>query len=455
MPEALPLADMTLSVGSRAIAVAVVANVACALVGVLLVIRRQSLMGDAISHAVLPGLAVAFLLSGSLSSLPMLLGAVGAGLATTFLTETLRRRGGVSADAALGIVYTSLFALGVVLVKSYLKGVHFDVACVYEGSLLHAAIDTLVIGGAELPRALFPSGLVLLVVAGCYALLWKELKLCAFDPALATTMGISSTAVHYLVMALVAMTAAVAFQAVGAILVVAMMITPAAIAQLFTDRLKTMVLLSAAIAASCAVLGYRIAELWDVSPAGSMAALSGVMYLAAALFSPRYGALAKVLSGLKLSLRIRRDDLLASLYRDEEKRLGDRPHPATDLMGLLAQQIMLRRGQAYWRPRAGLCLTDSGRQAAIKLVRSHRLWEAYLVEEVGLAEDHVHEAAHVVEHYLDPAMRKQIEQSLGGVSRDPHGRDIPADEPEKTGGLAPGQAAGDPENEGHEPPKNP
>ena len=424
--------NLLTSVDARAVAVAVTVNVVCALVGVLLVIRRQSLMGDAIAHAVLPGLAVAFLLSGSLGAGAMLAGAVAAGLMTTFLTETLHRRGGVSADSALGVVYTSLFALGVVMVKRYMKGIHFDVKCVYEGSLLGAALDTTPLLGMEVPRVLISAAIVLVLVLIVTVLLWKELKLCAFDPALASTMGISATVMHYLVMALVAMTAAVSFEAVGAILVVAMMITPAATAQLLSHRLAPITAIAAGLACLWAVLGYAVASRWDVSPAGSMATLAGLGYLVAVIASPQ-GVVAKLLANARLSLQVRRDDLLSLLYRHEEGSATPTP---------IAVETALRSiGGGRWAQRGldrltgtglivatniGLSLTDSGREAAAKLVRAHRLWEAYLVKEVGIQEDHVHEPAHMVEHYLDPELETQIEESLGDATRDPHGRTIPS-----------------------------
>lgn len=429
------------SVSGRAVAVSMVVGMACALVGTMLVVRRQSLMGDAISHAVLPGLVIAFLLSGSLGTGVMLLGALGAGLATTFLTEILHRRGGVSADAALGVVYTSLFALGVILVKRFMQGIHFDVACVYQGSLLHAVLDTVTFdtmwGTMDIPRALISATGVFLVVLICNALFWKELRLCAFDPALATTMGFSSTAMHYLVMGLVALTAAVSFEAVGAILVVAMMIAPAATAQLLADRLAPMTIIAVLLAAVYGFFGYVLAERWDVSPSGLMACLAGLGYAIAAVGSPRHGAFARVWAAMRLARQIRRDDLLALLYRYEERAQAG--------AGRIASEEVLRSiGGGFWARRAlsslanqrliesdeaGLKLTPTGHKAAAKLVRSHRLWEKYLVEQVGIKEDHVHEPADLVEHYLDGQLEADLEESLDDTTQDPHGREIPPSEP--------------------------
>jgi ABC-type Mn2+/Zn2+ transport system permease subunit len=364
----------------------------------------------------------------------MLLGAVGSGLVTALVAETLRRRGGVGADAALGIAYTSMFALGVVLVKQRLQGAHFDVACVYEGSLLHAALDTVIFAGVELPRALVTALVALGVVLVVYGLLWKELKLCAFDSSLASTMGYSADAIHYLLMALVAVTAAVAIEAVGAILVVAMMITPAATAQLLSHRLATMTALSAAIAAATAIGGYYLSVWFDVSPAGAIASLAGVVYLAAAIGSPSGGVVAKLFDSFRLAQQVRRDDIVGLAYRHEEAS-GGQPLPASVVRAALGGGIATRwalmrlasRGRIT-RPAGAVLLTAEGRAAAQRLVRSHRLWESYLVERLGLSSDHVHEAADLVEHFVDPALEAELESTLADAARDPHGRSIPSRE---------------------------
>ena len=228
-------------------------NVACALVGCFLVLRRMSMMGDALSHAVLPGLVIAFLLSGTRGILPLFAGAVACGLLTTFLTQTLHQYARVPSDASMGVVFTSLFALGVVLVKKYVSGLHFDIDCVYEGTLELVSLAEPIAG---LPRPLFTTLLVMVLNLAVLVMLWKELKISSFDPALATTMGISSTAMHYLLMTLVAVTAVASFEAVGSILVVAMLIVPAATAHLLTDRLSVMVAIACAVGIAASLLGY-------------------------------------------------------------------------------------------------------------------------------------------------------------------------------------------------------
>ena len=428
-PELLPLANAFFNAdGGWIMLTGVVTNVACALVGCFLVLRRMSMMGDALSHAVLPGLVVAFLFAGSTNILPLFLGAVAVGLLTTFLTQTLHQYAGVPSDASMGVVFTSLFALGVVMIKKFISGAHFDIACVYEGSLeLTPFVDSLF----GLPRPLATTAIVLVVNLIVLAVLWKELKLSSFDAGLATTMGFSSTAMHYLLMVLVAVTTVASFEAVGSILVVAMLIVPAATAHLLTDRLVSMLVVSSGVAILSAVLGYGFAVWWDTNIAGMMAVAAGALYGMAMMFSPRYGILSTMVRNLRMSLRVLREDLLSMLYRVEELGAETELSPADAREavggGMLARWGLagLVRGQQVSQTGRLLRLTDQGRDVAKKLVRSHRLWEAFLVKHLGLPLDHVHEPAHRVEHFIDERLREELASELDTAGQDPHGREIP------------------------------
>lgn len=421
-------AILDLSPGQLVVLTGAATNVACALVGCFLVLRRMSMMGDALAHAVLPGLVIAFLLSGSTSILPLFAGAVACGLLTTFLTQTLHQYARVPSDASMGVVFTSMFALGVVLVKKYVGGLHFDIACVYEGTLELVSLAEPIAG---VPRPLFNTTIVLVVNLAVLVLLWKEFKLSSFDPALATTMGISATAMHYLLMTLVAVTAVASFEAVGSILVVAMLIVPAATAHLLTDRLAVMVAIAAAVGVASSVLGYLAAGYWNTNIAGMMTVAVGVLYGLAVFFSPRYGICSTVLRNLRMSMRVLREDLLAMLYRVEElgsnKRLTTAEATEAVGGGWLARRGMKQleqRGRIV-RDHDRLQLTDKGREAAKKLVRSHRLWETYLVQTLGMPLDHVHEPAHRVEHFIDEQLRQDLESEVDTTGQDPHGRQIP------------------------------
>jgi manganese/zinc/iron transport system permease protein len=418
-------------VAGRIILAGALTNVACALIGCFLVLRRMSLMGDAIAHAVLPGLVLAFVISGSMSIVPLFIGAALIGLLTTFLTQTLHQYGRVPTDASMGVVFTSLFALGVVLLKRYVSGIHFGVSCIWEGMLSKAALDTFEFAGWQLPQLLKTILPVVLLNVALIGLLWKELKLSSFDAALATSMGFSATAMHYLVMAMVAVTTVASFEAVGSILVVAMLIVPPATAQLLCDRLGRMVLLACVFAVLSAVLGYWCAVRWNVEPAGAMAVVAGGMYGLAVLFAPQYGVLSALVRNLQTALRILREDLLSMLYRIEEidntRRL--RPGEAVAAVGggWLARWalVMLRRRGRVELQNGQLHMTEDGRWRAARLVRGHRLWEAYLVKHLGLPLDHVHAPADRVEHFIQQPLREHLQRAVDDAARDPHGREIP------------------------------
>lgn len=404
---------------------------ACATVGCFLVLRRMSLLGDAISHAILPGLAVAFMISGSRAPGPMLLGALVVGLLTAALTSLLGKSGRMSDDSAMGVVFSSLFALGVILISFVAANIDLDPSCVLYGVLETTPLDTLSVAGLIVPRALATLVVILTINCAFVTLLRKELTILCFDPALATTMGLSAGVVHYLLMAAVASTAVASFEAVGSILVVSMLVAPPATAYLLTDRLGRMVQLAVGLGVLSAVIGTALAIRLNVSVAGLIATCSGVLFVLAAAFAPAHGVLAKFFRRIRLSARIAREDLLGELYRAEERAtppaLVTAPISAAPWIGALAQRSARRHG---WITRSahGLWgLTESGREQARALVRSHRLWESFLHAHTPLPLDHLHEPSHRVEHFLGEDLRRELEQELR-AAQDPHGAAIPSPE---------------------------
>jgi manganese/zinc/iron transport system permease protein len=269
-------------------ATAVLASVACGLVGCFLVLRRLSMLGDTISHAVLPGIAGAFLLTGTRDVLPMLLGATVVGVATALLSSGLDRWARVDRDAAMGVTFTTFFAMGVVMISLAARQVDLDPGCVLYGLLEFVPFDTITLAGMQVPRAAAWLGTALVVDALLVVAFLKQLRACSFDPAHAASLGLRVGLVHMGVMAAVAANTVVAFEAVGSILVVAMLVAPGATARLWTDRLTPMLWLACAIAASTAVVGYLAALELNTSAAGMIATLSMVGYLGSiALTAPR------------------------------------------------------------------------------------------------------------------------------------------------------------------------
>ncbi|WP_152193097.1 metal ABC transporter permease [Georgenia satyanarayanai] len=290
----------------------------CALLGCFLLLRRSVMVGDAISHAALPGIVLAFFLTGSLGPLAAVAGAAAFGLLTVVLVDVLERSGKVRGDAAVGIVFTGLFALGVLLVARYGGDVHLDLEHVLFGEIAFAPLHLLTVGGTELgPRSWWTTGTVAVVAVTVVVLLHKELKVTTFDPALAAVVGLSPVLVHHVLMALVSVTVVGAFDSVGAILVVALLAGPAATAYLLTDRLGLMLATALSVGAVAVLGGYGLAVLWDLSIAGMVASVVGVLFLLALLAAPRHG-----LVGAAVQRRRRRTVLRRRLVARAERTLG-------------------------------------------------------------------------------------------------------------------------------------
>ena len=274
--------------------VGILAATSCALVGSFLVLRKMAMMADAISHAILPGLVLGYFVAQGPNLVAGFLGAAAAGILTVSLVELLNRSGRVKEDAAIGLVFPALFALGTFLVSKYFANVHLDADAVLYGEIAFAPFDRFVVAGYDIgPQSLWVLGALSLVNLLFVTIFYKELKLATFDPGLAATLGFSPVLIHYTLMALVSFTTVGAFTAVGAILVVALLIVPAATAYLLTDRLPIMIALAVATGIVAAVLGYGLAIALNASIAGAMATIAGVLFGLALLLSPLHGLLAR------------------------------------------------------------------------------------------------------------------------------------------------------------------
>lgn len=291
----------------------------CALVGSFLVLRKMALLGDAISHAVLPGIALAFLITENRSPLPMVIGAGALGVFTVFCVEVLNRTKRLREDASIGVVFPALFSIGVILISRYAGQIDLDLDCVLYGEIAYAPWDTLTFRGVELgPEAIWVTGAIFLFDLALVLLFYKELKITTFDPEMAASQGISPSFFHYLLMTAVSLTVVGSFESVGAILVVAMLIVPPATAYLLTESLAVMLGLAIAIGIGSASAGYALARAWDASIAGTMATVSGFLFLMALLFAPRSGILARILHHRRLSEALARQLLLLHLRDGDE-----------------------------------------------------------------------------------------------------------------------------------------
>jgi len=267
-------------------------GIAASLLGAFLVLRRESMLSDAISHSVLLGIVAVYLLTGTLDSPLHVVGAAAAGVVTVWLTDLLVRSRRVKSDAAIGLVFPAMFALAVLLINLYARDVHLDTDAVLLGEIAFAWLDVVDVAGLEVARSLLTMAIITLVNFAFVVLLYKELKLATFDPMLATALGLRPGLLGYALLALVSLTAVGAFDAVGAILFVAFVIVPPTAAYLVTDRLWLMLVLGSGVAIASSWGGYAFARHLDVSVGGAMASATGVFLLLALLLG-KHGLLAR------------------------------------------------------------------------------------------------------------------------------------------------------------------
>ncbi len=276
-------------------------GITCAMIGCFLVLRKMAMLADAISHTVLLGIVGGFLVSRSLDGPALLIGAVVVGLLTALLVQVLSGKG-VQGDAAIGIVFTSLFAVGVILLSVFAGNIHLDVDHALMGEITFIPWDTFQWNGIDLgPKAVWLLSFVFIVNLLLIIFFYKEFKISSFDPEMALAIGIPVLFIHYLQMGMLSITTVASFDSVGAILVVAMLIVPASTAYLLTDKLLNMLFISAGIGVISAISGYYMAAFLNVSIAGAMATSTGILFALAFLFSPKHGLVAKKRAQKKLS----------------------------------------------------------------------------------------------------------------------------------------------------------
>ena len=272
-------------------AVLVAAN--CASIGAFLVLRQMAMMSDAISHAVLLGIVLAVFIVGGRETVPVIVGGVLSGILTVSIVELLYRSGKLKQDSSIGIVFPFLFAIGVILVTQG-GNVHIDAQHVLYGSIEFVPFDTLYLDDINIgSKSLWVLGILAIANISFIAILYKELKISTFDTSIAVSVGLMPMLVHYLLMIMVATTAVVAFESVGAILVIAFFIVPASGSYLLTDRLSHMIVLSVILGIISAVTGYLFAILADVSIAGSMATTAGIVFGLIWVFAPNRGLISR------------------------------------------------------------------------------------------------------------------------------------------------------------------
>jgi ABC-type Mn2+/Zn2+ transport system permease subunit/Mn-dependent DtxR family transcriptional regulator len=404
----------------RALLASIMVGVMCGILGCFIVLRNMALIGDALSHAILPGVVVAFMVFGY-STLGFFAGSVIAGLLTAVLITWIQQKIQTKNDAAIGIVFTAMFSLGVMGISwiSKEQAVHLDLKDFLFGNVLGVSDEDLYL----------TLGITVYVVLSVI-LFYRYLFISTFQPIIAQTMGISTKLIHYFLMLLLSFAVVASLRTVGVILVVAMLITPASTALLISNRLKQVITLSALIGLFAAVAGLVLAIIFDTTPGPAMAVVATILYLLVALFSPSKGLIFSYVRSQKLKRRIRMEDILKQSLQLHEKGklsvtklLEKLEIDKSNLSRLL--KVLSRKGLLQVSGNT-ISLNDSGLQEASRLVRAHRLWETYLVDQIGLNEEQIHEEAEKYEHLLTDDILDEVDEQLGFPTTDPHGSPIPS-----------------------------
>ncbi|MBR9920789.1 MAG: iron chelate uptake ABC transporter family permease subunit [Bacteroidetes bacterium] len=401
----------------RALIASTMVGLTCGVLGCFIVLRNMALIGDALSHAILPGVVFAFMIVGY-SVVGFFTGSVIAGLLAAVIITWIQQRVKTKNDAAIGIVFTAMFSIGVMGISwiSRNEGVHLDLKDFLFGNVLGVANQDLIL-----------SGLVTVFVLYSIVLLYRPLFVTTFQPIIAQTMGFKVERMHYFLMLLLSFAVVAALQTVGVILVVAMLITPAATALLLAERLPWVLGIAGLIGLLSAVLGLYLAIEFETTPGPAMAVVATLFYLMAVFFSPKKGLLGQTIRKRRLQQRIQAEDFLKQSLKLEQREQLNKSNLQENLgfsrrvFGRI-QSLLRRKGLL---DNDGYHLTTEGRKEANRLVRAHRLWETYLVDQMGLSAENIHEEAERYEHLLTEDLLDEVEAELGYPTIDPHGSPIP------------------------------
>ena len=411
----------------RALIASVLVGLMCGVLGCFIVLRNMSLVGDALAHAVLPGVVVGYVVAGA-GVMAIFSGAVAAGLLTAALITWIQHNVKTKNDAAIGIVFTAMFSIGVMWISKIAReGAHLDLEHFLFGNVLG-------LSNADLYLTAAITAYVLLSVV----LFYRYLFATTFQPVIAETMGISVKTIHYYLMLLLSFAVVASMQAVGVILVVAMLITPASTALLLTNRLNYMLIISAIIGVVASVVGLIFTGFYNTTPGPAMAVAATLFYILAVFFAPQKGLLFKFLYKRKTRKRIQFEDTLKQtlkLHERESLSLDNLKERLGFSLNTLRHNLgVLRKNGLVTQKNGTLAITAEGIERANRLVRAHRLWETYMVQEMSMDATQIHEEAEKFEHVLTDELLDELEAKLGYPKLDPHGAPIPQSsyQPEKS-----------------------
>ena len=409
----------------KPLVVGTLVSLACSVVGCFIILRRLSFLSDAIAHAMLAGVVGGYLLMKLLFGNEahvgaMLLGALLAGVVTVGMVGFVTRVSRVKQDTAIGIMYTGIFALGAfaISMKSLGQYIHIDIYHFIVGSVIS-------VGNSEL----WIAGLVTAFIVAVVMMFFRQLQLTSFDPVMAASIGVPVVAVDYLLTACTSLVVVSGVRIAGVILVVALVITPAASAYLLFDRLNRMIVAAAAIGIGCFWAGFFLAHAAGASPGPSIVITGTGFFLATLVFAPRYGLLVDWNRRRRAVPQEIKEDVLGAILRSEQEWVpindvvrhiaSNKPKIRRAIIHLIRQDLLDQKGTE-------LRLTSQGRREGRRLLRAHRIWETYL-DRMGTPANELHGQAHKLEHMNDEQTIDYLDDKLGHPLKDPHGSTIPED----------------------------
>lgn len=396
-------------------------------IGCFALLRKRALIGDTLAHAALPGVVIGFVIAGGKVPFALLLGAMVTAWLAALAVNFISARSKITSDTAMAVVLSVFFAVGVVGLTFVQK----------SGEAAQSGLSNFLFGRAAslVTTDVLHFGILAAVSLIILIALFKELKMISFDSTHAQAIGLPARTLDFLLTTLIVVAVVVGLQAVGVVLMAAMIITPAAAARLWTDRLSVMVWLSAALGGVSGVIGAYLSTLAPRMPTGPWMVMAATfVFVVSLLFAPQRGIVSRLARFLALRTKTLEEHILKALFHIGEQRADWRaPVTLAELGqahfftgGTLQRGLsrLRRRGLVHWQ-RDGLRLSDSGSARASRIVRVHRLWEAYLSEYMQLPADHVHRDADQIEHILTPELEAKLEEILERPRVDPHGEPIP------------------------------
>ena len=408
----------------RALIASSLVGVVCGMLGCFIVLRNMALIGDALSHAILPGVVVGFIVAGH-SILGFFTGSVLAGFLAAVLITWIQRNVKGKDDAAIGIVFTSMFAIGIMGISwvTRQQGVHLDMKDFLFGNVLGIS-----------DHDLWLTSFITVYVVASLGFFFRYFFITTFEPVIAQTIGISGKTIHYFLMLLLSFTVVASLQSVGVILVVAMLIIPASTAYLLTNNLKKMLVVAAFIGLFSTSTGLILAIIFGTTPGPAMTLNAGFIYGLTVFFSPKNGYVIQRVRRNRKKRKILREDILkqmVKLHESKELNLENLSSRLNIQTNILKKNIkMLVKKGLVESNKGETILTGSGIKAAYSLIRAHRLWETYLVDRMGLSSEQIHDQAEKYEHLLPDDLLDEMDKKLGFPKKDPHGSTIPQKTPD-------------------------